>query len=203
MRCASTRRLLQLIYARKLDRRPSANNRRFRSVGCLTTARLPRHRSPFCGCEADGSCAPHRTRNSCRTQIFKPLSSKPFSEFQSLAALIFTRGIVVVTLGLPMYRGALLFVAATALCLAVSGLKFPIVREFHFAPGTTAGFEFSEENLFETIRLSGTVDCVYYRFNSTRKMHAALWYQRWEYLREYAANFSAPPVDESIVPHSA
>lgn len=88
-----------------------------------------------------------------------------------------------------------------ASCIVV-GLEFPIERKLVLNPGTTVGFEYSEENLFEFLSFSGTVDCVYYSYSSTRPMNAALWFQHWSYLEEYALNYTVPPVDKGIVPGS-
>ena len=99
---------------------------------------------------------------------------------------------------------SLLFSTVTALlCYVVGGaVTFPVVRNFTIFPGTTMGFEFSEENLFEVFRFSGTVDCVYYSFNSTLPMNAVLFFERWAYIEEYAGLHAIPPVDGGIVPGS-
>ena len=100
---------------------------------------------------------------------------------------------------------ALLFSTATALlCYVVAGVvTFPVERNLTIFPGTTMGFEFSEENLFEMFRFSGPVDCVSFSFNSTRPMNAALFFERWDYIKDYVNNHTVPPPDrEGIVPGS-
>jgi len=99
-----------------------------------------------------------------------------------------------------MHATGIVLVACLLGCAA--GLEFPVRREMDIKPGTTMGFEYSEENLFNLLRFSGTVDCVYYSFNSTQPLNAALWYQRWSYLSEYATNNTLPPLDKGVVPES-